>query len=364
MGACPFPENGHVIGTDVLAPEEHRDGVPAVAPKLRRCGVVAGNDQHGWFQRQYPRDRGVYLLDDLDFGVEVPILAPAVGVLHVDEEEVIVAPMLLQCSDLVVPGFSCIQQIHSDQPRHTPIHGVDGYGGGFQFVDLLELGQIRVAGEPTQSDHVGRMFVLEDLPRFLDPGIDQFSGFPRFRGQRLRWQWCFANLLWVGVGDLRMEAFASEHQGKPVLFHRHHESLHAGQLDLAQFFCEACAFLGGNAAGPPIYDQPVLVDGAEISTCCHVVWPQWKADPHRLQCAAADLEFQWIVAKKGQVRRAAARRNAWSYWHMQPDHSLGRQSVQVRGIGRFQLSEAARFHWQPTQAVHYQQCDFLGVRYS
>src|SRR5882724_7830778 len=71
------------------AREQHnRDGMPAVALELAWRAVVAGDDEHIGVQLADVRDFDVELFDHLDLAVEIAVLASAVSVLVVQEEEV------------------------------------------------------------------------------------------------------------------------------------------------------------------------------------------------------------------------------------------------------------------------------------
>ena len=58
----------------------------------RRCGVVAGDDEHIRLERRQNRQGGIHFLDDLDLGIEVAVLAATVSVLDVAEHEIVVVP--------------------------------------------------------------------------------------------------------------------------------------------------------------------------------------------------------------------------------------------------------------------------------
>ena len=66
--------------------------------RAARRAVVAGDDQHVRLQSFDPRDDRVEFLDPLHLRFEVAVLAGAVGVLEMQEEEVVVLPVLRPAS--------------------------------------------------------------------------------------------------------------------------------------------------------------------------------------------------------------------------------------------------------------------------
>ena len=113
------------------APEERGDGVPGVAAQLARRAVVAGHDQTSGFSARICgiSRRAVSIIST--FVGEVAVLAGAVGVLVVDEEEVVVVPHALRAvsiwSSRVCAG---VEHVHADQAGQALVHRVDGDGGG------------------------------------------------------------------------------------------------------------------------------------------------------------------------------------------------------------------------------------------
>ncbi len=74
--------------------KQRRHRMPTVALQEARRAVVAGDDEHRRVERG---DRGhgrVELFDAFHLGVEVAVLAGAVGVFEVDEEEIVAVPVL------------------------------------------------------------------------------------------------------------------------------------------------------------------------------------------------------------------------------------------------------------------------------
>ena len=88
------PNSCAAVGAAAVAHQQRRHRVPTVALQHAGRAVVAGDDQHGRLERRDPRHGGVELFDPLHLGVEVAVFARAVGVLEVDEEEVVLRPVL------------------------------------------------------------------------------------------------------------------------------------------------------------------------------------------------------------------------------------------------------------------------------
>ena len=112
--------------------------------------MIARHDEHIGIEIADARQQSVYLLDLFDLGLEVSILAAAVGVLEVHEEEVILRPMAAQSGDFLLESCPGIQHIHAHQLGHAPIHGVDGDGTGAQLEDIGEFGEAEVLGKAAQ----------------------------------------------------------------------------------------------------------------------------------------------------------------------------------------------------------------------
>ena len=158
--------------------EQRRHRVPAVALELARRAVVAGHDQHvGRRARRSPAISASSSSIISTLRGEVAVLAGAVGVLVVQEEEVVVVPVPAPASRSARPSsLPGSRIVHADQPGQAPVHRVDGDGGGAQAVDLLHRGRRRLPREAAQRDHVGRLVVLEDLGRLGDELADQPRG--------------------------------------------------------------------------------------------------------------------------------------------------------------------------------------------
>ena len=327
--------------------------------------MVAGHDEHVGVELADARQHGVHLLDLLHLGREVPVLAAAVGVLVVHEEEVIFRPVAVQRGDLLFESPPRVQHVHAHQLGHAPVHGIDGDGPGPQIEHVRELGEAGILGEAAQVEGVGRVLVGEQRPRLAQPVVDQRGRVNGFRAvvQRLHGQRGPAHHQGVGLAQGGGKARAAQDEQVAVFLHRLHEQLVPcqGRARL-QPGRQPGAHLGGDAAGAAVGDQTLLVHGAEVAPRRQIVGPQVEADAQGLQDTAADVVDERVVAEEGQVRRAAAGGYAASDGQAEAARALGGQPVQVWGMGGFQFRRAARLDGQSAQAIHDQEHDLARPR--
>ena len=112
----------------------------------------------------------------------------------------------------------------------------------------------------------------------------------------------------VGVGQWSFEIFAAKHDDKTMAL--------AGlddDLGVADFFdfggeqgAQFLADFGFNAAGAAVGDDALPVEGAEIGAGGDVAGLELDAETERLDDAAANLEFQRVIAKEGEMAGTAA----------------------------------------------------------
>ena len=76
---------------------------------------------------------GVHFLYHGGLPVEVPVLACGVGRLDVDEEEVVVVPVRLQCLELAGDAFALLQEMHAGEAGEALVHRVARDGGGVEL---------------------------------------------------------------------------------------------------------------------------------------------------------------------------------------------------------------------------------------
>ena len=158
--------------------------------------------------------------------------------------------------------------------------------------------------------------------------------------------------------NIRRQPIAPQPQHKSVILHRINIHLHAGDGDGVQHFAERPAQLGGNAPGPAVGKQAVIVNGAKIAPRRHIARLQVNPDAQRFQRAPSDEILQRVVPEQRQMAGAAARRHANLHRSSQPAGAALRQRVQVGYARRFQLRLAGFGVRQTAQAVGHQQNDF------
>ena len=108
-------------------------------------------------------------------------------------------------------------------------------------------------------------------------------------------------------------------------------------------------FVGMHSAADTFHGFQGYLDmlGAEFET--HKA--QVEINPQSFQDTASDLKLQGIVAKEPQVPRAAPRRDPQPHRLAEAERCPGRQRIQVRLDGGFQLGLPARLRRQPAQPI-------------
>ena len=80
---------GEGIGRFSRDTPRYRKGMPAVAGQFSRSRMIPRYHEHIGVQRLQPGDVPIHLFDHRHLGVEISVLPPRVGLLHVEEEEII-----------------------------------------------------------------------------------------------------------------------------------------------------------------------------------------------------------------------------------------------------------------------------------
>ena len=220
----------------------------------------------------------------------------------------------------------------------------------------------RIRFPTVEKGQATREVVGQDLAGGRDPAVNQGGGLLRGLVLGLGHEGRHAQPLGVGVGDVGVQGLAlrgPQHQHEAIFLDGLHKGAHAGQLDLAQQGHQLAADLGGDAPRPPVGDEPLVVDGAKVGPGGHVLGLQVKVDAQGFQDAPADVIDQGVVAEQGEVRRAAAGRDAVGHRHGEPQLRMGGQGIQVGGVGRLELGQAIGLAGQAAQPVH-DEVDDLG----
>src|SRR5262249_40934723 len=150
-------------------------------------------------------------------------------------------------------------------------------------IDVLHGGDLRIASEAAQGDHVGRGVVLEDLARLDDESVDRLGGVLRRVILADGMQRGDVEGLRVSVIDVIAEVVAAEDDDEAVLPHRLDKDLDAGDLDGLHLLAHGDAAFGAGPAGTAIGDESLVVDGAEIAPDGDVAWPDLEVDAEGLE---------------------------------------------------------------------------------
>ena len=82
----------------------------------------------------------------------------------------------MQSFHFISEGVSGGDYLHAGDGGQTPVHGVGGYSGRIQAVDIThwwQTGQLRPA---TEQHHIAPFFFGQQLPRLGDELVNQASG--------------------------------------------------------------------------------------------------------------------------------------------------------------------------------------------
>ena len=112
--AFGFAEFLATVGAAILGGEDCRHGVPTVALEHAGRAVVAGDDEYVGVERVDARDGGVELFGAFHLCGEVAVFAGAVGVFEVNEEEVVLLPVLFEQRHLLVERLRFADHVHAD----------------------------------------------------------------------------------------------------------------------------------------------------------------------------------------------------------------------------------------------------------
>ena len=352
----------------VVNQEWHR--VPAVAHEFAGRAVVAHQGQNIGFQGQNLGQEFIKNLDLMHLLVEVAVLAGTVGFLHVEEEEIVLAPVLGQRLDLTVQGVLVAfhrQDFHAHQAGQALVHGVTGDAGGVQLVHVRETGEVRHVTVTTEQHAVHLRFVLQGRFGAGHESVHQRRGLLAGGVVRGGGHGLHAHHLRVDIADVRTQRLAilgAEHHHETVLglgvnLHRNAVDVRYGGL---QFRHDIHVLLVAGAASAAVIHDAVRAQRGEITTHRDIPRVQFHADTHRGQRPAPHHVLQRIVPEQAQVAGAATGRDARAHQFHQAHLRIRRQFVQVGGVRRGQFRLAVQFHGQAAHAVQHHQHDLaLGL---
>ena len=304
--AFAFAEFLAGVGAADVRYEQRRHRVPTVAFQFGRRAVIAGHDQHRRIQCGDARNCGVEFFDPFHLGREVAVFAGAVGVFEVDEEEIVLAPILLEHVDLLGQRLGLADDFHADQPGQTLVHRIDGDRRGPQTVHFFVRRQLRLLGEAAQRQAVGFRLIGENLSclgdkLFGDLGRFLAAGFGDWIERR------HAGGLRIGVGTSpprpgprktttkRCSLTGSTKTSTPGIF--------------TAFSLSASGALSSLAMRPARRSLilPAAVERAIVAADGDVVRAELETDARRFERTAADHELQRIVAEQAPGAPARCR---------------------------------------------------------
>ena len=123
--------------------------------------MVTRHDQHLGAQGFNGGQDRIQFLGALNFCVEVPVFASAIGVFEMDEEKVVLVPILLKYLHLLFERLSLPDNIHAHQSREATVHGVDRNCCRFQAVHVFISRNVGFRGKTSQGQTVGFGLVFQ-----------------------------------------------------------------------------------------------------------------------------------------------------------------------------------------------------------
>ena len=253
---------------------------------------------------------GVQPLERRHLAREVPVLPGLVGVLVVEEHEVVGVPVGAQRGHLVGEGAARLEDVHADQAREPPVHGVGGDRRGPEPVHLREAGSAGRWSKPRSSTMLagaasarrGRASATNRLTRSAvawASGACACTG----RGGRPR--------AWGSVSDRRPDRPGprSTRTNRCSLTGSTRISAPGTRIRRRRSTSAAHRSVGIRPARRSVM-RPVVVDGAEVTPGGDVAGPEVEVDPERLQDAAPHRVAKRLVAEEAEVPGAAARGDA------------------------------------------------------
>ena len=119
-----------------------------MALQVARCAVISGDNQNVRVEFLNPTEHRIELLDPSHFFREIPILSGAVGVLKVQEKEVVSVPVRSQLVDLLFQTLRVAHDVHPDKSGQSFVHRVHSDRRGPQSIDLLVGRKLRFGRKP------------------------------------------------------------------------------------------------------------------------------------------------------------------------------------------------------------------------
>ena len=318
--------------------------------------VAAHRDHVGSERAQFGHDR-VELFDRGDLARAVAVFTSGVGVLVVQEEVVVVVPRLAQDRELLVEIRGAAEHVHAEQARDAAVHRVDRDRSRLQPVARREARELTVGVEPAEEDDVRARLVGERGAHVAVELGDEVGGVLGVAVERLGGERRHAGALRVGVGEAGVEPLAAQHDEQSVFALVPEEHLDPGDAHRRLQVVDDGAGVGvGDAARAPVGDGAVSAEGGDVAAGRDVTGLELEVEPGGGEGAAPELELDGVVAEQAQVAGAGAGGDAGADGLRQPCDALGREAVEVRGDGFFELG-AVLGVGVPAEAVHHHEED-------
>jgi hypothetical protein len=274
--------------------------------------MVSGDGEHLGLELKQLRQELVEELDLSYLTVEIPIFTGWVGLLEMEIEEVELLPALLQSPQFAFRGILLPfdgEHLHPDQVGDPLIHGITGYAGRVELIDLGHGGKFGAERSTAKERPIDAGLTAKDL---LDPlaqqvedssGLEVLGLLTKGKGFQRR----DSSLLGVGVAHPISEAWPAQDQHKAVLALG--EELDPDAFDLGNRLAELgddpLVLLVGRPASPSV-DHLSLSKGREVASHRHIARGELYADADGRESSAADLMEEGVIAKEGEMARAAS----------------------------------------------------------
>ncbi len=140
------------------------DGLRMPRMALDRAGsrVVAGDGYHVGFLLQQDRKRGIEILDRFDLRLEVPVFTVLVGILEVDEEEVVLRVQFQVAPELFGDGLRTLHLGHADELGQTLVHRIDRERRRPKAIPLFKGWNMGLVGDAAEEKGVRRMLLRQE----------------------------------------------------------------------------------------------------------------------------------------------------------------------------------------------------------
>ena len=127
--------------------------------------MIACHNDDIRIQLRHAWNRGIEFFRPLDLQCEIAIFARRIGVLPVDEEEIIIVPGGFEPIHLVFECMSGIENVHTDQTSQAAIHRIDRDGSCSHAIHFLERRNVRHLVDSAKRQEVCRGVIFQHFLR-------------------------------------------------------------------------------------------------------------------------------------------------------------------------------------------------------